>query len=158
MLDYDFENSLGFWLVGAHHAYMRAFHERLGPHGITFRQAQVLGWLALEGPLPQAELAARMMIEPASLVGVLNRMERDGWIERRECCHDGRKKLVTLLPAACRVWETIAEVGREMRRRASAGLSPAELATLRELLGRVERNVQSSLPAAAATAAGGAAS
>ena len=34
----------------------------------------------LEGELSQTELAAKMMVEPPTLVGILDRMERDGWI------------------------------------------------------------------------------
>ncbi|MAT68030.1 MAG: MarR family transcriptional regulator [Planctomycetaceae bacterium] len=142
MLDYDFENSVGFWLVGAYQAYMRAFNERLAPQGITFRQAQVLAWLAQAGPLPQNELATRMLIEPASLVGVLDRMERDGWIERRPCPHDRRKKFVAPLPAATRVWRKVAEVGRQIRATATSGMTATEVETLRDLLARVQDNVQ----------------
>ncbi|MCA9236550.1 MAG: MarR family transcriptional regulator [Planctomycetales bacterium] len=144
MLFYDFENSVGFWLVGAHQAYMRAFNERLAPQGVTFRQAQVLGWLAVEGPQSQADLACRMLIEPPSLVGVLDRMERDGWIERRACPQDRRKKLVAALPAAGRVFKRITQVGREMRAKATAGLTDREVETLRTLLARVQQNVQAS--------------
>ncbi|MEZ6073592.1 MAG: hypothetical protein R3C10_25775 [Pirellulales bacterium] len=45
--------------------------EELTPHGITFRQMQVMAWLMLEGELSQNELASRMIIEPPTLVGVL---------------------------------------------------------------------------------------
>src|SRR5688572_9141763 len=73
MLDYDFPSSIGYWLITTHQGYLRAFNEKLAPEGITYRQAQVLGWLAAEGPLTQTELAARMLIEPPTLVGILDR-------------------------------------------------------------------------------------
>lgn len=121
---------------------MRAFHEQLAPQGVTFRQAQVLGWLAQAGPLSQAELATRMLIEPASLVGVLDRMQRDGWIERQPCPDDKRKKLVAARPAATRVWKKIAATGRAIRSTATAGMTANEIETLRDLLARVQENVQ----------------
>ena len=80
--EYDFDQSIGYWIILASQAYQKALNNELAPHGITFRQSQVLGWLALEGELSQAELAARMLIEPPTLVGVLDRMERDGLISR----------------------------------------------------------------------------
>ena len=49
MLKYDFEESVGYWLITAHHSYMDAFNKLLAPHGITYRQAQILAWLATEG-------------------------------------------------------------------------------------------------------------
>lgn len=146
MLQYDFEESLGYWLTMTHHAYMRAFNEEIAPQGITYRQAQVLAWLALEGPLSQADLASRMLIEPPSLVGTLDRMEESGLLERRCCPGDGRKKLVHTLPAADEIWEQIVASGRRIRAMASAGLSDRELATLKRLLGKVRENVTSKTP------------
>ncbi len=115
MLLYDFEQSIGYWLTLATQAYHRAVSDEVAPHGITFRQSQVLAWLALEGELSQAELANKMMIEPPTLVGILDRMERDGWITRNNCPSDRRKKLIRATAAAEPVWEKIAEGGRRVR-------------------------------------------
>jgi len=141
MLRYDFEESVGYWLVTAHQAYTRAFTQALAPHGVTFRQAQVLGWLAAEGPQSQRELAERMLIEPPNLVGVLDRMERAGLVDRRPCPEDGRKKLIHPSPAADEQWAVIAGVGREIRERAVAGLDPEDREHLRRLLGRLRDNL-----------------
>ena len=147
MLQYDFEESVFYWLTLAQQAYMRAFNSRLAPHGITYRQMQVLAWIALEGPLTQADLAAKMFIEPPSLVGVLDRMERSGWIARQACPEDRRKKWIVPQPPAEQVWNKIAVIGRELRAQATAGLTRSEIATLRKLLSRVRKNV--SIPAIA---------
>jgi MarR family transcriptional regulator for hemolysin len=101
----------------------------------------VLGWLALEGELSQAELAARMMVEPPTLVGILDRMERDGWIARHDCPDDRRKNLIRATSAAEPAWEKIVACGMRVRERAAAGLSERQLATLRRLLQQVERNL-----------------
>ncbi|MEQ8849481.1 MarR family transcriptional regulator [Botrimarina sp.] len=140
-LQYDFEESLGYWLATAHQAYMRTFQQALAPHGITFRQAQVLGWLVAEGPQSQRDLAERMLIEPPNLVGVLDRMQQAGLVERRVCPHDRRKKLIHLAPGARRQWEKIAQCGREVRSRAVEGLEAHERETLKALLGRVRENL-----------------
>ena len=81
-------------------AYHRAVSLEVAPHGITYRQSLVLAWLAVEGELSQAELAAMMMVEPPTLVGILDRMERDGWITRNGCPADRRKKLIRPTAAA----------------------------------------------------------
>ncbi len=141
MLQYDFAESIGVWIAETHQAYMRAFQQRLAPHGITYRQAQVLGWLALEGPLSQTDLAARLLIEPPSLVGVIDRMEQAGLLERRPCDQDRRKKLIHTLPAANKIWAPIVECGRAMRAQAALGLSKREVATLKQLLKKVKENV-----------------
>ena len=143
MLVYDFDESIGYWLTMATQAFHRAVSEEVAPHGITFRQSLVLAYLALEGELSQAELATKMMVEPPTLVGILDRMERDGWITRNGCPSDRRKKLIRATRAAEPVWEKIAEGGRRVRARATEGLSEEELETLKQLLGRVNQNLES---------------
>ena len=140
MLQYDFEESIGYWLTLAHHAYMDVLKNRLAPQGITYRQAEILGWLALEGPLSQAELASRMLIEPPSLVGTLDRMEVSGLLVRKICPEDRRKNQIHLLPAAEGMWEQIAHCARQVRAQAIEGLTEKEVATLKTLLKKVRNN------------------
>jgi MarR family transcriptional regulator for hemolysin len=106
----------------------------------------VLGWLALEGELSQTELANRMMVEPPTLVGILDRMERDGWISRHNCPSDRRKNLIRANPAAEPVWEKIVECAFRVRERATTGLSERQLAMLKKLLRRVNQNLKSAAP------------
>lgn len=141
MLQYDFDKSLGYWLMTTWHLYQRTFNEEIAPHGITFRQCQVLGYLALDGPLSQCQLAERMHIEPPTLVGILDRMERDGWIRRVVSEDDRRRKLIHPTQAAEPVWSKIAECGRRARARAAHGLTQQEQRTLHRLLLRVQQNL-----------------
>jgi MarR family transcriptional regulator for hemolysin len=142
MLHYDFESSIGAWLTLTTQTYHRAVSDELAPHGITYRQSMVLGWLALEGELSQTELASKMMVEPPTLVGILDRMERDGWITRHNCPGDRRKKIIRTNPAAEPVWERIVECAQRVRRRAIEGLSERDLATLKKLLHRIQSNLK----------------
>lgn len=142
VLEYDFENSLGYWICQASHAFQRAFNEELAPQGITYRQAQVLGCLALEGRLSQTDLAERMRIEPPTLVGILDRMERDGWIRRDGDKTDRRRKLVQPTAAAKPVWSKIVGVAKRVRAKAAHGLTAAQLTQLKKLLGMVRENLQ----------------
>jgi MarR family transcriptional regulator for hemolysin len=146
VLKYDFDESIGYWLTLAQQAYMRELGDALAPYGITFRQAQVLAYLSLDGPLAQSDLAARMSVEPPTLVGVLDRMERDGWVERTPCPDDGRRKLVRPLPAAERIWSKIVACGHATRQRAVSGLTDDEVHLLRQLLNKVTQNLRGDRP------------
>jgi MarR family transcriptional regulator for hemolysin len=148
VLEYDFDQSVGYWLTVTTQAFHRAIQHELAPYGITYRQLQVLSWLALEGEMSQIELAGKMMIEPPTLVGVLDRMERDGWISRRICAADRRRKLVRAMPEAEPAWETIVQCARRVRARATEGITPRQLATVKKVLGRVRRNLAAASPAA----------
>lgn len=141
MLRYDFENSVGYWIIQAAHEYQQAVNEELAPHGITWRQGQVLGCLALHGPLSQSELAEQMRVEPPTLVGILDRMERDGWIRRDADPTDRRRKVIHPTDAAEPVWSKIATCARRVRARAIRGVTSEQLATLKELLTTIQQNL-----------------
>src|SRR5690606_6192548 len=94
-----------------------------------------------DGPITQAELAERMDIEPATLVSVLGRMLRDGWVTREDCPTDRRKKLVRPTPAAGPIWEQGVECARRVRAQISQGFSPEHLELLKQMLSQVGDNL-----------------
>ncbi len=141
MPPYDFEESVGYWVVTTARALQRALNEELAPHGITFPQWQVIGWLAAEGECCQAELAQRVGVEPPTLKGLLDRMQRRGWIERVACPGDARRKIIRLTPAVRPIWKRISEGALRVRARASNGLGPTRLHALRGTLARLRTNL-----------------
>jgi MarR family transcriptional regulator for hemolysin len=142
VLQYDFEESVGYWIVMSAHALQRALNEELAPHGITYRQWQVLAWLALEGSLSQNELAERMNIEPATLVSVLARMERAGWIGRRACAEDRRKRMVFPKAKSKAIWEKGIQCAHRVREHATQGFTAEEREQLKKLLAAVLNNMR----------------
>lgn len=151
MLQYDFDESLGYWLCVSAASMQQALNDELSRHGITFRQFQVLGWLAHNGEeLTQADLAAKMMIEPPTLVGLLDRMEQQGWITRRSFPGDRRKKIVQPAPAAEVVWETMVDAMLRVRARATSQLTPEQVDSLKEMLRTIHETLTTAPPQAAA--------
>ena len=145
MLDYDFERSIGFWLFMTNRALQRAMNEELKRHDLTYRQMQVLAWLAYDGEQSQVELSGKMEVKPASLVGIIERMERAGWIRRESCTDDRRRNVVRVLPGAKQAWAKIVECASRVRARAVAGLSEREHEMLLHLLPKVHANLAAEL-------------
>lgn len=134
MLQYDFENSVAYWVFATAHEMARAMNTELAACGITFRQWEVLVWLSHEGDVSQTELAERMGIEAPTLVGVLDRMERDGWIHRVQSDTDRRKNLIRPTEQVRPVWEQMVACAQRIRARATAEMSAEQLGELRGLL------------------------
>ena len=141
MRDYDFESSTGYWICSTSHLYQRRLDKELAPLGITFRQFQVLAWLVYVGPLSQGELAERMMIEPPTLVRILDRMQTQGWIVRTASTIDRRRKRLQVGPNAKPVWNQVVDCLNRVRGEATAGMSTEEVCTLQKLLHRVQNNL-----------------
>ena len=146
MLEHDFKENLGYWVGMASRAFERALNEELAPHGITLRQCQVLGWLALEKELTLSQLADRLRIEPPTLVRILDRMERDGWVERHAEGRDRRKKLIRPTRRVQPVWEQMMACIRRVRARAIAGLDAVEVENTRRVLIAIQENLSVAIP------------
>lgn len=141
MLRFDFENSVGYWIFATAHEFSCALNDELQTHGITYRQWEVLAWLSYAGEMSQAELAERIGIEAPTLVGVLDRMERDGWIQRIPSEADRRKKMIRPTPKVEPLWSQMIACGMRVRARALAGLTPEQLETMLAVLGTIRANL-----------------
>jgi len=132
---------IGNMLTQTARAYRQAVNAEIAQNGVTIRQSQVLGWLQKNGNLSQFQLARLLRIEPATLSGVLERMERDGLILRVADRSDGRRKMIGLNQCGEELAEVVVECSVRARLIAEHGLSPVEIETLREFLKRIIKNL-----------------
>jgi DNA-binding MarR family transcriptional regulator len=73
----------------------RALAERAGMHPTDFECVDVLDWT---GPIPAGELARRVGLTSGAITGVIDRLERGGWVRRTSDPTDRRRVIVELLP------------------------------------------------------------
>jgi len=82
-------------------AWRNQLDKRLKPLGLSQAKWRILLHLSLaKEPLIQTELAARLGIEGATLVGLLDRLNQTGWITRQNNSNDRRCKAVFLTQKA----------------------------------------------------------
>jgi DNA-binding MarR family transcriptional regulator len=79
--------------LGTLHA--RAIAERAGVHQTDFEALDVLDWT---GPIAAGELAKRVGVTSGAITGVVDRLERDGWVRRVRDADDRRKVIVEMVP------------------------------------------------------------
>jgi DNA-binding MarR family transcriptional regulator len=118
-----------------------AFDRRVRTLGITRAQWLVLTRLHRHPGVSQSELADLLEVERASAGRMIDRLEANGWVERRAQNGDRRVKRVYLTPEAERVHRRIWRVAEATVDDALADLSVREGAQLRALLGRVKKNL-----------------
>ena len=118
-----------------------AFDRRVRKLGITRAQWLVLTRLHRHPGASQSELAEMMEVERASAGRMIDRLEANGWVERRGQNGDRRVKRVYLTPEAERVHRRIWRVAEATVDDALADLSARESAQLRDLLGRVKKSL-----------------
>ncbi len=105
MLEYDWENSVGYWICTTSHAIRRALSNRLAEERMTLRQWEVLACLSQRRNSSQAEIAECLGIEPHTLTGIVGRMERDGWVKRVGSPTDRRRYFILPTERGQEVWQ-----------------------------------------------------
>ena len=144
----DLDRSFGFLVHDVARLFGRRFNQRaLLFLGLTRAQCKVLGYLARNEGINQAGLADLLEIKPMTLVRQIDRMEEDGWIERRPQPGDRRARRLVLTDKARPILARILDLSNEVRAESFAGLAKDEGKQLIELLRRVHANLSERVPA-----------
>ncbi|MGH8229839.1 MAG: MarR family winged helix-turn-helix transcriptional regulator [Steroidobacteraceae bacterium] len=137
----DLQRNLGFLLKDVTRLYTRRFEERAQRLALTLPQCKALAYLANNEGISQKRLAELIEIDPMTLVRMLDRMEADGWVQRRADPEDRRARSLAVTEPARSIVEQIWALAHRTRDEALAGLSSGERTMLIELLERVHLNL-----------------
>lgn len=93
--------------------------------------------LEAEGsPVTAGDLAARAHVTTGAVTGILNRLERGGFVHRRPDPADGRRVRVTAIPAAAERVQAVFGPYNKLLTDLLAEYSPAEIAVIADWFGR----------------------
>ena len=83
------------------------FDATVGRHGLTFARYEALVLLAFSrrGSLSMSRIGQRLMVHPTSVTNIVQRLVRQGLVERDANPADGRGRLATITPAGREVME-----------------------------------------------------
>jgi DNA-binding MarR family transcriptional regulator len=129
-------DSIGFLVTRMHARIQSEVSAAVRDLGIEPRHIGSLIVLRAAGPIPQAELARYLGVSGASIVEIVDHLERRGLVERRRLETDRRAQLVHLLPAATELVPEAKRRGLAASGRLLAPLSAPERRRLVELLAR----------------------
>src|ERR1700681_4490513 len=133
----------GLLLHGTARAWRLKLDGRLKPMGLSQAKWRTLLHLSIaSGPLTQAEIASRLGIEEPTLVTLLHRLERGGWVTRRNASHDRRCKTVHLGKRAHRIIAQINTTAAKLRHELLADIPKSELRTCMEVLTRIRQKAE----------------
>ena len=142
MTGFDPYESIGFHCTLTLRSFTRALETRLHKTGISPAQFIALAHLTALGTMPQKELAAHLSTSPVSVVKLIDRMERDGWVERQPSTEDRRIKHVVPTAKAAAVWSELAAHARALVEQAYRGISKKEIDTLKKTLRQIRENLE----------------
>ncbi|HCH0556757.1 TPA: MarR family transcriptional regulator [Pseudomonas aeruginosa] len=125
----------------AYRTFSRLVDAQLREHGFAMGQLPVLVALKHGDALSQGELARRARVEQPSMAQLLNRMERDGLVQRTPDPADGRSRLISLTPLARKRLPKARAVMEAMGEQALAGFDAQDLSQFATLMLRINRNL-----------------
>jgi len=141
------EGSLGFRLARTARSMKRALESRLSEYNITASQYIVLAQLNDEDGISLSQLGERLDFDNPTITGVVDRMERDGLVERRRVADDRRVINVFLTQKGKKLLTAIEDVADEINEKAIDKLPKADSEKLVKILDSIwnkmnERNVR----------------
>lgn len=120
----------------------QALRLRIAPFGVVPGQfAQLLALYEQEG-LTQNQLCDQVRIDQSTMAHTLQRMDRDGLIERTPDPADRRRALVMLTERARDLESRLVQAAQEVNAVATRGFTAEEVATCLELVTRMIDNLE----------------
>ena len=145
MTKYDFENSVGFIVNNTAKSFQRSLDIELRRNaGVTLSQWRVVGALVLQPGLTQKEIADKMGIEGATLVPVIDKMEKDGLLKRKPDLTDRRANRIYLTSKADSLWESMTECALKIRRSSTKNISDDDIKITLDTLRKISKNLATS--------------
>ena len=137
----DAHRNFGFLLKDASRLYVQRFEQRARAFGLTLPQCKALVHLARHEGISQTTLSELTDLEPMNLVRILDRMEEEGWVERRVDPGDRRARCLHLTPKAKPLVDQIWQLADLTRAEAFGDLSRQQTEALVEMLSLVHANL-----------------
>jgi len=120
-----------------------ALAARLLAHGFYAGQDQIMIALDREDGLTPGQLAARLGVRPPTITKAINRLQSQGFVEKRASATDARQAHIFLTEEGRNAIREIEKAVRKNEKRALKGLDKKEQKTLMKLLSRIEENLSS---------------
>ena len=119
------------------------FDQRMKPLGVTRSQWWVLGHLSRSKgePMSQVELARLLDVGKAALGGLVDRLERTGYVTRLVSTEDRRVKQVALTAKGAKFLAVMEAIGRQLNAEITDGIDEKDLQRFESVLDQMKRNL-----------------
>lgn len=142
MTKYDFESSVGFIVNTTAKAFQKALDAELRKNvGVTIGQWRVISTLVRQPGITQKEIADRVGIEGSTLVPIIDKMEKDGFVKRKLDDEDRRINRIYLTTKADDLWNSMIECALKIRKLSTKEISEEQIKTTLDVLKKISKNL-----------------
>jgi DNA-binding MarR family transcriptional regulator len=133
----EIEKSVGFLLAKAYQRACALFNEEFAGYDLTPQQFGLLAFLWIEDGLSQTVLSGRSQIDRTTMGGIIDRLEKEGLVERRPHPDDRRAYQVFLTKKGKSLERELCAVAGRVISKVTSPLSEDEHQTLIQLLEKI---------------------
>ena len=133
-----FKDCLCFQIGKVSRKMAKLTRDAVGPYGLTTTQFFLLTALYEEEDIAISALARKVVLDKATLTGLIDRLERDGFVTRRIKPEDRRTVRVRLTPKAEKLRETLTDLYHKINRKFLSFLTEEEQKTFERVVAKIE--------------------
>jgi MarR family 2-MHQ and catechol resistance regulon transcriptional repressor len=121
---------------------IKTLNNRLSSARITFSQWSILRALGKFGSMPMTKLSEHMLVAPPNITGLVDRLEKKGYVERRRDSLDRRLFMIQLTRKGQETQQAISQQFRAYVRHVFSPLSDSDRAVLLSLLSQLKSSIE----------------
>jgi MarR family transcriptional regulator, transcriptional regulator for hemolysin len=140
---YDFGNSIGYIINRTAKAYVKALDSQLREKvGVTVGQWKVLVMLGDQNGLTQKEIADRLGLEGATLIPIIDKMEKDKLVVRKVDPADRRNNKIYRTQLADALWDKMIQCASNIKEISVKGIPDENLKIMKDVLENIWQNLR----------------
>ncbi|MDI6024881.1 MarR family winged helix-turn-helix transcriptional regulator [Corticibacterium sp. UT-5YL-CI-8] len=120
----------------------KVFDSRVSKHGLTTARAYLLKHLAANEGATQTELAAALQVEQPSMIGLVDGLEKTGWVSRCAVKGDRRAKAIYLTAHGRQEMASISAFASDLRSQLLAGIDKDDMVVALRVLDSIVDNIE----------------
>ncbi len=129
-----YEDCIIFLLAKAHQYAQGTFKKRLTPYGLTPIQYLILEALSDHEGISASEIGEKLVLDKATLSGILDRLNEKGWITKEVEAEDRRNLRLLLSDKSRRLMDTLFAERQKVNKDLLANFSLEEKILLKRML------------------------
>jgi MarR family transcriptional regulator for hemolysin len=143
MQKYDFENTIGFIVNRTAKAFVKALDYELRKKvGVTFGQWKVMVMLVNQNGISQKDIADRLGLEGATLIPIIDRMEKEGLVIRKVDPADRRNNKIYRTKKADALWDKMIKCAIEIRQVSIKDIPKENINITKNVLEKIWQNLR----------------
>lgn len=144
MQKFDFENSIGFIINRTGKMLIQVFDQELRKNfGITYGQWKIIIILVNnDDGLTQKEIADKLGLEGATLIPIIDKLEKDGYVVRKVDKNDRRNNRIFLTEKTNSALDLMVNCGINIKNMSMKNISEQNIAITKDTLEKMWKNIQ----------------